>query len=158
MIRHWFYRFTGREQISLLLLAAALAAFFLYHLVWSPVIAARDEMAQRNLATAESLQRVSTLVSEIAQRRGVGSVLPPARSVTALVNQTSLELGLTVARLQPNTRGEVQVRFETAAFDALMRWLYQLESKEGALITELSLSESGAPGRVNATVRVAGGG
>ena len=45
-----------------------------------------------------------------------------------------------------------------AAFDALMRWLYQLESDEGALVTELSLSESGTPGRVNATVRVAGGG
>lgn len=158
MIRQWFSRFTGREQVSLLALAAALAVFVAYHLIWSPVVAARDEMARRNLASAESLQRVSGMVSEIAQRRESGDSPAQGRSITALVNQSSLEQGLTVTRLQPNSRGEVQVRFEAAAFDALMRWLYQLESGEGALVTELSLSESGTPGRVNATVRVAGGG
>ncbi|TCO76157.1 type II secretion system protein GspM [Chromatocurvus halotolerans] len=158
MIRQWFSRFTGREQVSLLALAAALAVFVAYHLIWSPVAAARDEMVRRNLASAESLQRVSAMVSEIAQRRESGDSPAQGRSITALVNQSSLEQGLTVTRLQPNSRGEVQVRFEAAAFDALMRWLYQLESGEGALVTELSLSESGTPGRVNATVRVAGGG
>lgn len=158
MIRQWFSRFTGREQLSLLALAAALAVFSAYHLIWSPVVAARDEMLRRNLASAESLQRVSAMVSEIAQRRESGDSGSQGRSITALVNQSSLEQGLTVTRLQPNSRGEVQVRFEAAAFDALMRWLDQLESGEGALVTELSLSESGTPGRVNATVRVAGGG
>lgn len=157
-MRQWFSRFTGREQVSLLVLTAALAIFFAYHLVWSPVVAARDEMARRNLASAESLQRVSAMVSEIAQRRESGDSPAQGRSITALVNQSSLEQGLTVTRLQPNSRGEVQVRFEAAAFDALIRWLYQLESGEGALVTELSLSESGTPGRVNATVRIAGGG
>lgn len=158
MIRQWFYRFTGREQVSLLVLAAALTVFFAYQVIWSPIIAARADMAQRNVATAESLQRVSAMVSEIAQRRESGDSPAEGRSITALVNQSSLEQGLTVTRLQPNSRGEVQVRFEAAAFDALMRWLHQLESEEGALVTELSLSESGTPGRVNATVRVAGGG
>ncbi len=158
MIRQWFSRFTAREQVSLLVLVATLAVFVAYHLIWSPVGAARDEMVRRNLASAESLQRVSAMVSEIAQRRESGDSGSQGRSITALVNQSSLEQGLTVTRLQPNSRGEVQVRFEAAAFDALMRWLYQLESGEGALVTELSLSESGTPGRVNATVRVAGGG
>ncbi|MFN2328155.1 MAG: type II secretion system protein GspM [Chromatocurvus sp.] len=157
-MRQWFERFTGREQVSLLVLAAALAVFFAYHIIWSPVTAARNDMARRNLATVESLQRVSAMVSEIAQRRESGGSRPESRSITALINQSSLEQGLTVTRLQPNSRGEVQVRFEAAAFDALMRWLYRLESEEGALVTELSLSESGTPGRVNATVRVAGGG
>ncbi len=158
MIRQWFSRFTGREQVSLLVLVAALLVFIAYHLIWSPVVEARDEMVRRNLASAESLQRVSAMVSDIAQRRESGDSRSQGRSITALVNQSSLKQGLTVTRLQPNSRGEVQVRFEAAAFDALMRWLYQLESGEGALVTELSLSESGTPGRVNATVRVAGGG
>jgi len=158
VIRQWFSRFTGREQVSLLVLVAALLVFIAYHLIWSPVVEARDEMVRRNLASAESLQRVSAMVSDIAQRRESGDSGSQGRSITALVNQSSLKQGLTVTRLQPNSRGEVQVRFEAAAFDALMRWLYQLESGEGALVTELSLSESGTPGRVNATVRVAGGG
>lgn len=157
-MKHWFARFTPREQVSLLVLAAALGVFLAYHLLWSPVSAARNDMAQRNAATAESLHRVSAMVSEIMQRRSVGAETPGRRSVTALVNQSSVQQGLEVTRLQPNSRGEVQVRFEGAVFNALVRWLYQLESEEGALITELSVSESGTPGRVNATVRVAGGG
>lgn len=157
-MRQWFFRFTGREQVSLLALAAALVIFLSYHLLWSPLAAARDDMAQRNAATAESLQRVSAMVSEITRQRDAGSdARSGGRSVTALVNQSALAQGLAVTRLQPNSRGEVQVRFEAAAFDALVRWLHQLETVEGALITELSLTESGTPGRVNATVRVAGG-
>lgn len=158
-MRQWFSGFTGREQVSLLALAAALVIFLAYQLLWSPLSAARDDMQQRNAATAESLQRVTVMVSEITrQREAGGGGRSGGRSVTALVNQSALQQGLAVTRLQPNSRGEVQVRFEAAAFGALLRWLNQLETEEGALITELSLSESGTPGRVNATVRVAGGG
>lgn len=157
-MRQWFSRFTGREQLSLLALAAALVLFLAYHLLWSPLSTARDDMARRNVATAESLQRVSAMVSQISRQRDAGGAAGSGgRSVTALVNQSAVSEGLSVTRLQPNSRGEVQVRFEAAAFDALLRWLNQLETEEGALITELSLSESGTPGRVNATVRVAGG-
>lgn len=157
-MKQWFARFTGREQISLIALAAAVIVFLVYHLLWSPLTAARDDMARRNAVTAGSLQRVGEMVSRITEQRGDGDAQPSGRSVTALVNQTGMEQGLAITRLQPNSRGEVQVRLEGAAFDALLRWLYQLETQEGALVTELSLSQSGAPGRVNATVRVAGGG
>lgn len=157
MMKPWFARFSGREQLSLLALAAALVIFGGYHLLWSPLVSARDDMARRNAVTAESLQRVSAMVSAIAQRSAADGVPSERRSVTAMVNQSSMAQGLAVTRLQPNSRGEVQVRFEAAAFDALLRWLYQLETEEGALVTELSLSGSGTPGRVNATVRVAGG-
>lgn len=156
-MRQWFAGFTAREQVSLLTLAAALCLFFAYQLLWSPLADARDRMAQRNASAVESLQRVNAMVSEIGLRRSAEGDDAADRSVTAMVNQSSVRHGLAVTRLQPNSRGEVQVRFEAAAFDGLLRWLHQLESEQGALITELSVSEAGMPGRVNATVRVAGG-
>lgn len=157
-MKQWFARFTVREQLSLLALALALGVFFLYHLIWSPLSAARDDMAQRNVSTARILQEVNALASEIVQRRDLGGARPAARSITALVNQSSLDEGLSITRLQPGSSGDVQVRLEGVAFDALLRWLHRLESEEGALITELSLSELAVPGRVNVTVRVAGSG
>ncbi|MFN2287024.1 MAG: type II secretion system protein GspM, partial [Chromatocurvus sp.] len=82
-MKQWFARFTGREQISLIALAAALLLFLLYHLLWSPLTAARDDMLRRNAVTADSLQRVGEMASRIAGQRGAGAAQPSGRSVTA---------------------------------------------------------------------------
>ena len=55
----------------------------------------------------------------------------------------------------PNSRGEIQVRFEAAEFDDLLQWLYEMESVEGLLVREASITQTGSSGRVNATVRLA---
>ena len=62
---------------------------------------------------------------------------------------------LQVSRLQPNSRGEIQVRLEGAAFDDLLAWLHDMEQGEGLLVREVSITQAGTVGRVNATVRVA---
>jgi len=63
-------------------------------------------------------------------------------------------LRLQVSRLQPNSRGEIQVRLENAAFDDLLQWLHQMEYREGLLVREVSVTQTGAVGRVNATVLI----
>ena len=156
-MKDWFYRFNTREQMSLLLLGGALLLYLVYVLLWSPLDGRRDDMAQRNVAAAESLQRVDGMVSEILCLREAGGSAAPRRNLTGLINQTTASAGLTVTRLQPNSRGEVQVRMESVAFDAVMVWLNVLEIREGLLVQEVSLSQSGDGGRVNATVRLAGG-
>ena len=150
----WLERFSPREQLSLLLLGLAVIAWASWMMLWTPLRDARDEMAQRNDATAVVLQRVEAMVSEILALRADGGGAGQRGNLVALINRSTSAAGLAVSRLQPNSRGEVQVRFEAAVFDDLLAWLHRLENEEGVIVGEVAISRAGTPGRVNATVRL----
>ncbi len=151
----WFLKLEQREQLSLLALAAVLVLYTLYMFVWSPLHNMRDDLAQQNRGVAESLQRVDAMVSEVMQLRDSDRQAGSRRNLTSLINRSTSRLQLQVSRLQPNSRGEIQVRMEGAAFDDLLAWLHEMEQGEGLLVREVSITQAGSVGRVNATVRVA---
>ncbi|MCB1855801.1 MAG: type II secretion system protein M [Halieaceae bacterium] len=153
-MKEWFAGLNQREQLSVLVLAVALGLYLLYMLAWAPLADRREQLAQQNQGIATSLQRVDAMVSEIMRLRDEEGVGGPQRNLTALVNQSTSRRGLDVSRLQPNSRGDIQVRLEGAAFDELVAWLDELESREGLLVTEVAITQSGSPGRVNATIRI----
>lgn len=156
-MKSWFSQFNQREQLSLLVLGVALGLYLLYMLVWSPLAGQRDRLEDQNRGVAASLQRVDVMVSEVLQLRAEegSSTGGASRNLTSLINQSTARLQLAVTRLQPNSRGEIQVRFESAAFDDLLQWLHEMESGEGLLVREASITQAGSSGRVNATVRLA---
>lgn len=154
-MKNWYAQLTQREQLSLLLVAGAVGIYLVYVLMISPLGAARDRLEQQNSGVAQSLQRVDVLVSQILALREGGAGSQRKRNLTTLINQTTAALDLPVARLQPNSRGELQVRLEGASFDDLISWLYQMEHREALLVRELSVTPAGSSGRVNATVRLA---
>jgi general secretion pathway protein M len=158
-MKEWFSRFDQREQLALLGLAGAVLLYLLYMVLWSPLDSKRDALVTQNQQVAASLQRVDAMVSEIQHLRDSGAGRNrPQRNLTSVINQSTGAAGLQVSRLQPNSRGEIQVRLEGAAFDDLMSWLHRIEYQYGLLLREVSVTESGGPGRVNATVRIAQGG
>ena len=77
-------------------------------------------------------------------------------NLTRTLSQASEANGLAVKRLQPNSRGEVQIRFEGVAFDNLLQFLEQIEGVSGLAVLDASVSSAGRSGGVNATFRVAG--
>jgi general secretion pathway protein M len=145
-----------RDQISLLILAGFMILFITYMVLWSPLDNLRDEMVQRNSATSQSLQRVDAMVSQIIRLRDTDGTKngSASRNLTAVINQSTRRQGLAVSRLQPNSRGEIQVRLEAAAFDDLMSWLHAMEYSQSLLVLEVSITQAGDSGRVNATVRI----
>ena len=157
-MKQWFAGLTQREQLSLLIMGLAIALYLVFVLILGPLTEARDRMAQRNQGVAESLQRVDVLVSQILHLRESGADSGARRNLTSMINRSTSSLGLQVNRLQPNSRGEVQVRLENAIFDDLVAWLHQMEYGESLLIREISVTQAGSSGRVNVTVRLAQGG
>jgi type II secretory pathway component PulM len=153
-VKQWFLRFSSREQVALLLMAAVVLLWLLFVAAIRPLDRARDQLAQTNLATAESLQRVDTMAAAILAQREAGGAPARSRNLTALLNSGAEAAGLRIARLQPNNRGAVQLRLESVSFDAFLRWLHRLESGEGLIVEELSVSQAGAAGFVNASLRV----
>ena len=156
-MKQWFTGLTQREQLSLLIMGLAVALYLAFVIFIAPLSQARDRMVVQNRGVAESLQRVEVLVSQISHLRETGTGSSTNRNLTSLVNRSTSSYQLQVNRLQPNSRGELQVRLENAVFDDLIAWLYQVEYKEGLRVLETSITQAGTVGRVNATVRLAQG-
>ena len=154
-MREWFATLNQREQLSFVVMGVVVALWVLYMFAWSPLAERRASLAMQNTAVAESLNRVDAMVSELtALRASGGANQNRRRNLTSLISQSTRALELPVSRLQPNSRGEIQVRLENAPFDDILGWLYQMEYSEGLLVHEVSITQSGAVGRVNATVRI----
>ncbi|MFL3654640.1 MAG: type II secretion system protein GspM [Halioglobus sp.] len=154
-MKEWFSQLNQREQLSLLLLSSALLLYLLYILVLSPLESQREQLIAQNSAVTESQGRVDAMVSQLLQLRQGGAKAGAKRNLTSVINQSTTRLQLPVMRLQPNSRGEIQVRIENASFNDVLKWLNEMEYTESLLVREVSVTPAASAGRVNITVRIA---
>jgi len=155
-VKQWFKQYNQREQLYLLLCAAAVTLYLLFVAVWRPVISMRDDMASQNERVAQSLLRVQTLVGELQQLRAAGGGQKNL-NLNQLINASTSKHSIAPTRIQPSSRGDTQVRFEDVKLENLLRWLYQLEFEDELSIRELSINQGARGGLVNASVRVGPG-
>jgi len=154
-VKEWFSQLNQREQLSLLLLSSALLLYLLYIFVLSPLESQREQLIAQNSAVTESQGRVDAMVSQLLQLRQGGAKAGAKRNLTSVINQSTTRLQLPVMRLQPNSRGEIQVRIENASFNDVLKWLNEMEYTESLLVREVSVTPAASAGRVNITVRIA---
>ena len=154
-MKEWFSQLNQREQLSLLLLGLALLLYLLYILVLSPLESQREQLMAQNSAVTQSQGRVDAMVSQLLQLRQGGAKAGAKRNLTSVINQSTSRLQLPVMRLQPNSRGEIQVRIENASFNDVLKWLNEMEYTESLLVREVSVTPAASAGRINITVRIA---
>ena len=152
-MREWFNAQTPRDQIALIALAAAVVIYSVVAFALVPANEARSQMMANNKAATAQLARVEAKVSQLVDLRANGES-GQNQNLSSTLSAAAQNAGLTVKRLQPNSRGEVQVRFESVEFDALLQWLQTIEGNEGLRIIDASVSDAGRSGGVNATLRV----
>jgi type II secretory pathway component PulM len=155
-IRDWFRRYNEREQVYLLAAAVAIVLYVLYMGVWKPLTGMRDEMLVRNSVTEEKLVRVQAMASELKQLKA-GDAGPRNRNMNQLINATTADVGIRPTRIQPNSRGETQIRFENVGFAELLRWLHRMEFREGVAVKEVAINQGDRGGLVKATIRLGQG-
>ena len=154
-MREWFNAQTPRDQIALITLAAAVVIYGVVAFALVPASEARSQMVANNKAATAQLARVEAKVSQLVDLRANGES-GQNQNLSSTLSAAAQNAGLIVKRLQPNSRGEVQVRFESVEFDALLQWLQTIEGNEGLRIIDASVSDAGRSGGVNATLRVRG--
>ena len=150
----WFNSLTRSEQMYLFIMAALVSLWLLYQLILAPVVAQRDQMALNNQATVELLARIDGKVGQLLALR-VQNERDADGNLTTAISRSSELAGLPVRRLQPNSRGEVQVRFESVDYDALVRWLHRIEAVEGLVVIDASIGQASRSSGVNVTLRIA---
>lgn len=156
-MKAWFLARTQSEQLSLAVLGVFVLCYSLLMGVLGPLADARDEALQQNARALEVKQRVNAMVAEISGLRGKDSAAGPKTTLMNLINQASQAEGLPIARLQPSSNGELQVRFEGVVFNDVAQFLQALEIEQGVIVREVNLSQSDV-GMVAATIRLAQGG
>jgi len=152
-MRDWFNAQNQRDQLALMVLVTAVVLYSLVSFVLMPASAARSQMAANNTAALAQLARVEAKVSQLLDLRA-RSESGKNQNLSSTLSAAAQNAGLIVKRLQPNSRGEVQVRFESVEFDALLQWLQTIEGNEGLRIVDASVSDAGRSGGVNATLQV----
>ena len=155
-MNQWFQQFSQREQLYLLLCAAAVTLYLLFVVVWRPVASMRDDMASQNERVAQSLVRVQAMVSELHALRTAGGGERDV-NLNQVINTSTSKHSIAPTRIQPSSRGDTQVRFEDVKLENLLRWLYQLEYVDDLAIRELSINQGERGGLVNASVRLGPG-
>ncbi|MDA9987567.1 type II secretion system protein M [Luminiphilus sp.] len=154
MIRQWFQSLVVRDQMALMILAAVLSVWVFIQVIFVELDGRRQRLTAGNEALASTLSRIDLKVEQLAALRADGGGVQV--NLTRTLSQLSETLGLPVKRLQPNSRGEVQIRFEGIAFDGLLQFLEQIEGSSGLVVVDGSISSAGNNGGVNATLRVSG--
>jgi type II secretory pathway component PulM len=137
-----------------MILVAVLGVWMFIQVIFVELDGRRQSLMAGNEALASTLSRIDLKVEQLAALRADGGGVQV--NLTRTLSQLSETLGLPVKRLQPNSRGEVQIRFEGIAFDGLLQFLEQIEGSSGLVVVDGSISSAGNNGGVNATLRVSG--
>lgn len=154
-MQQWFNRLKRNEQFMLLLAAALIFLYVVFFLILGPMSVSVSAMNVRNQQAQISLKNVKDMAKEysVLQQSGAGKKTSKA-NLTRLIDSTVKTNDLTMNRFQPSSSGDVQVRFENAAFNNILAWLYELENGNGVVIKDLSISPGSASGFVNVSVRL----
>lgn len=134
---------------------AALALILAWLLVWEPLAKAR---AGREAALADSralATQLEVLAAELQRggaARGDGAIQGASQSLLAIVDQSrkASSIQKPPSRMQPEGDGTVRVWLEGVPYDALVRWLNELQVRYGVRVDSADLERKGGPGLVDA--------
>jgi general secretion pathway protein M len=79
-------------------------------------------------------------------------VVGPEVSLLSAVDQASKDgiLGKPLSRINPDGEKQIRVWVEDTSFDALLRWMQDLQSRYGVRVDAVAIERRPAPGLVNA--------
>lgn len=143
-----------RERWMVGVCGAAVLLTLLYLALWEPLVTANRERtlaldSARALATR--LEQAAQQVQQAGGRAGPAASQGRGVSLMSAVDQASRQSGLGKgpSRIQPEGDGEVRVWFEDVSFDAVTRWVFDMQNRYGVRVQTLDVEPQGDAGRVN---------
>jgi type II secretory pathway component PulM len=145
-----------RQQWLLVVAAILIAIYIAVAVVYRPLVAKRDLLAQQNAGAERTLQWIRGAITEIRSLRGSGSASAAAASgmtLSQLVESSAARHSLRVSRFQPSGDDEAQVWLDKVSFDAVVMLIDQLENQYGLDVLSVAVNGANAPGLVNVRLR-----
>lgn len=131
-----------------------LAAILAWLLVWEPLARARSAR-ESALAEARTLAGLLETLAVETQRGGPArssATLGAGQSLLSVVDQSRRTSAIQKppSRLQPDGETTVRIWFEDIPYDALVRWLGELQVRYGVRVDSADIERKPAPGTVDA--------
>ena len=156
-MKDWFANLESREQLFVGIGSLLVAVIVVWGLLWLPLDKGHKNMQASVVDWQSSLAELRALAANqpAGDRTGSGRPVATTESPVIVVDRTLRERSLnnTVKRQQPTPNG-VRVEFENVAFDQLVVWLGDLNTRHGMEVQagSLSLASRAGPGRINASL------
>lgn len=153
-LRLRFEALQPREQVIVAVGSLVLLLALIYLALWQPFALARSHRADE-LASARSLAARIEQIGALAQvSRPAGGPPLVGREVSLLsaVDQASKDgvLGKPLSRINPDGENQVRVWIDDVPFDALLRWMDDLQARYAVHIDNVAVERRPVPGVVSA--------
>lgn len=152
-LQEWFRSLAPRERLLVSVGSVVVAITILYLGIWEPLNKAHTKR-EADLATAQALaQRLEVIAATVQGSRANGTpAIDSSASLLSAVDQASKSgtLGKPLSRIQPEGDSEVKVWIDGVNFEALIRWISELEGHYGISIRTADIDKDTLPGQVNA--------
>lgn len=156
-MKDWFAGLEPRERQLIIGGGAILLVMLLYLLVWEP-IAKKNESLKVSYQNSQELiawmedaaEEARSLQAKIKASGPTGS--SSKQSLLGVIDRTAKrsKLGPSVKRVQPDGKTGARVWLEKAIFNDVIKWLEQLQRKEGVRLVTTVIEKQDEPGLVNA--------
>lgn len=152
-LRDWYFGLAEREQRIVFWGGSAAAMLLIAGVVWqlgASVAVAEERVARRREDLA--------FIEAVTPRLQAAPAARPGEPLTIAVDRMAREGGLAdqLAGVEPASNGALRARFTGASFDALTLLLARLQKERGVQADTASVSASGEPGLVDATIVIRG--
>jgi type II secretory pathway component PulM len=152
-VQDWYQRLPERDQQIALLGGAVAGVLLIALLAWwlGASVASAETRVERRRQDLAFIENVTPRLQ----------AMPSGRSdepLTIAVDRMAREGGLadTLAAVEPAANGALRARFTGASFDALVLLLARLQKERGVEAETASVTASGEPGLVDATIVIRG--
>jgi general secretion pathway protein M len=147
-------RFNRQEQTMIVAGSIVVFLYLLWIVLLAPLQRKVDRLTLTNVATTQSLGRVQLMAQKLEGLSQLSQGGAGGDNLSGLVDSSLRENGLSMSNFSPSPGGEARIRIDKASSEALMQWLYDLETKHFVAIRELSITASNDPGQVSVNVRL----
>lgn len=151
----WYDTLNARDRLALRLLGGFLGIVLVYVLALAPMIEYGNRAQSR-------LREEHALLEWLRAHQGEAGAPAPGgagareQPVATLVNSSAQENKLTIRRYEPAGDDGIKVWIEGASFNAIVKWMYQLEGSHGIRAAEFTVEREDEPGKVSARLTLQG--
>jgi|GEM_PF-1321850 len=140
---------TDREQF--LAIGTICCVMFAIYLgaVLLPVMSARDTAKSQYQAEEALTQELRQVARNQPAQGVIGS---SNSSLLAVVNDSAIELGINLKRVEPKQETSLRVWIDSVSFNQVINWLADLKSNHQVTVESISFDRTNADGYVNTAI------
>jgi len=156
-VKDWYNKLEARERKLLIVGSVVLAIAFLYFVMWQPFVKKihrleKSTLEQQKLVTWMKARAIE--VKQVRQANGPVVNIPTGRSLLGVIDKTTKarKLDTAVKRVKPEGDNKARVWLESADFNSIIRWVEELQTRQGVKVVNAVVDRTKEPGKVDARI------